>query len=80
MKFTTMVIVRIIDAKTGEQLSQEQGAAAHVVLPRPGDFIDLDIVDEDQHAVQKVFVVETIGHKYNDSIRNIINIGVSDDV
>ena len=80
MKIATIVIVRVINVKTGDVLSQEQGASSNVILPRPGDFIELDVIDSDKNAAEQVFVVESIGHKYNDSIRPIITIGVSDDV
>jgi hypothetical protein len=45
-------------------------------LPRPGDYVELDVVDENNKAAEKTFKVMKVLFKYTESIRPIINIEV----
>jgi hypothetical protein len=76
MKIATMVIVRIIDGPTGAILGENAGPANNVILPRPGDYVELDVVDENNKAAEKTFKVMKVLFKYTESIRPIINIEV----
>jgi hypothetical protein len=76
MKIATMVIVRVLDGPTGNTLSENAGPADNVILPRPGDYVVLDVVDENNKATEKSFKVMKVLFKYTESIRPIINIEV----
>lgn len=70
MNITTMVIVRIVDGD-GNELSEAQGPAHQVIMPRRNEFIEMPIA-----GVRKLFRVEAINHGFDEGIRNIHTIVV----
>ena len=72
MKISTLVVVKVVDTKTLEQLDEAQGPSSGFVVPRVGEFVDIMV-----NGDPKLFKVKAVGHKYDDTLRNITTLFVT---
>ena len=73
MKISTLVVVRVVDSVTLEQINESQGPSGGFIVPRVGEFIELAPTISDD---AKLFEVTAVGHKYNEVHRNATTIFV----
>ncbi len=67
MKISTLIVVKVVNAVTLEQISEAQGPSGGFIVPRVGEFIETTT-----HAGSdpKLFEITAVGHKYDEVHRN----------
>ena len=72
MKISTLVVVRVVNAKTFKQIDESQGPSSGFVVPRVGEFIEITV-----DSKPALFEVKAVGHKYTETMRNVTTLFVS---
>lgn len=72
MKISTLVVVKVVDAKTLKQIDESQGPSSGFIVPRVGEFIEITVKGE-----PALFQVKAVGHKYTETLRNTTTMFVS---
>ena len=71
MKISTLVVVKVVDFKTLEQLDEAHGPSSGFVVPRVDEFVDITV-----NGKSALFQVKAVGHKYDETLRNVTTIFV----